>query len=184
VGADLTRRVVLAGAAALPLVAVSGCDIRVVTAPPKPAPAVAGLHDAIAAEELLISRYQTAMSHLSAAGAGSGGSGALTGVLATLLAEHRAHLGQLQPRLIVAPGSAAAKAFASGSAAAGAAATGQVPTAPAAVIAFLAAAERDASAALLHRLRGAPSSLAQLYASIAASEATHVPVLRAAGRTA
>jgi hypothetical protein len=188
VGADLTRRVVLAGAAALPLVAASGCGIRVVTAPPKPAPAVAGLHDAIAAEELLIGRYQTAMSHLSAAGAGSGGSGALTGVLATLLAEHRAHLGQLQPRLIVAPGSAAAKAFASasasGSAAAGAAATGQVPTAPAAVIAFLAAAERDASAALLHRLRGVPSSLAQLYASIAASEATHVPVLRAAGRTA
>jgi hypothetical protein len=197
VGADLTRRVVLASAAALPLVAVSGCGIRVVNAPPKPAPAVTGLHSAIAAEELLISRYQAALSHL-AAGASSRRSRALTAVLTALLAEHRAHLGQLQPRLIVPPGSAAARAFASesasapasasgsasGSASAGAARNDQVPTAPAAMIAFLATAERDASAVLLRRLRGAPSSLAQLYASIAASEATHVPVLRAAGRTA
>jgi hypothetical protein len=178
------------------LLAVSGCGIRVVAAPPKPAPAVTGLHDAIAAEELLISRYQAALSHLEAggadsagsgsAGSGAGGSGALTAVLTALLAEHRAHLGQLKPRLIVPPGSAAAKALASAPASAspGPAGDGQVPTAPAAVIAFLAAAERDASAALLRRLRGAPSSLAQLYASIAASEATHVPVLRAAGRTA
>ena len=189
-GADLTRRVVLAGAAALPLIAVSGCGIRVVAAPPKPAPAVTGLHEAIAAEELLIDRYQTAMTHLGGSGSSSGGAGAITAVLTVLLAEHREHLGQLQPRLIVPPGSAAAKAFASasasasGSASAGRAGDAQVPTAPAAVIAFLAAAERDASAVLLQRLRGAPSSLAQLYASIAASEATHVPVLRAAGRTA
>ena len=33
---------------------------------------------------------------------------------------------------------------------------------------------------MLDRLRGAPGSLAQLYASISASEATHVPVLDAA----
>jgi hypothetical protein len=52
-----------------------------------------------------------------------------------------------------------------------------VPTAPAAAVAFLRAAEQAAAASMLDRLRGAPASLAQLFASISASEATHVPVL-------
>jgi hypothetical protein len=47
-------------------------------------------------------------------------------------------------------------------------------------VAFLRTAEQDAATTMLERLRGASSSLAQLFASIGASEATHVPVLDAA----
>jgi hypothetical protein len=177
--ADLARRAVLAAGAALPLVAVTGCGIRVLSAPPKQGPAIAGLRSAIAAEQLLISKYQAVLGDL-----GGASSGALSALLTGLLAEHRAHLDQLRRRLVVPAGSAAASASPGESASAAPAGAGQVPTGSAAAIAFLAAAERGASAALLRRLPSAPSSLAQLYASIAASEATHVPVLRAAERTA
>jgi len=50
----------------------------------------------------------------------------------------------------------------------------------AAALAQLRAAEQGAVATLMGRLNGAPASLAQLYASIAASEATHATVLTAA----
>jgi hypothetical protein len=182
---------------ALPLVAAAGCrGVGVLGAPPPPGPDVTTLRSAIAAEQLMIARYQAVLRTVASAGAG--GAPALTAVLSPLLAEHRAHLAQLRSRLIVPPGGAAAAA-ASASAAAGrpaSAAAGRpaspaapsqparVPTAPAAALAFLAAAERNAAAAVALRLRAAPGSLAQLYASIAASEATHVPVLQAAGRTA
>jgi hypothetical protein len=52
-----------------------------------------------------------------------------------------------------------------------------VPAAPAAAVAFLRAAEQATAAAMLGRLPGASASLAQLFASISASEATHVPAL-------
>jgi hypothetical protein len=183
VAADVTRRVILAATAALPLVAVSGCrGVQVAVAPPKPGPAVTGLRSAIAAEQLLIARYLAALRVL-----GSAGSGGAAGVLTALLAQHRAHLAQLRSRLIVPPDSAAASASPPAAGSAPAQPAGNVPTTPAAAIAFLAVAERDASAVLLQRLQpvpDAPASLAQLYASIAASEATHVPVLQAAERTA
>src|SRR5258706_210235 len=59
-----------------------------------------------------------------------------------------------------------------------------VPTAPAAAVAFLRGAEHAAASAMLDRLRGASASLAQLFASISASEATHVPALDDAVRDA
>ncbi len=49
----------------------------------------------------------------------------------------------------------------------------------AAALAQLRAAEQAAVTTLMSRLNGASPSLAQLYASIAASEATHVSVLGA-----
>jgi hypothetical protein len=52
------------------------------------------------------------------------------------------------------------------------------------VLAALRAAERHASARLLDQLAAAPPSLAQLLASISASEATHAAILSAAGRSA
>ncbi len=58
-----------------------------------------------------------------------------------------------------------------------------VPAEPAEAIAFLRAAEQDASNALLERLGVAPASLAQLLASISASEATHAAILAAGGNT-
>ena len=106
---------------------------------------------------------------------GRGGPAAsLTAALEPLLAEHRAHLAQLRSRLIIpAGGSASASPSPSGRPAG----AQPVPTAPAAAVAFLKNAEQAAATALLARLVTAPSSLAQLFASISASEATHVPVL-------
>ena len=58
-----TRRVVLAAAATLPLAAASGCGgVNVLAAPPRPAPDVALLRSAIAAEQLLIARYVNVLS--------------------------------------------------------------------------------------------------------------------------
>jgi hypothetical protein len=184
VAAGLTRRAVIAAVAALPLVAVSGCGAADVLArPPSPAPGVGLLRAAIAAEQLMITRYVAVLrdlgNHGAGAGAGTAGSGSptvLTAALEPLLGEHRAHLAQLRSRLIVPAGSA------SPSPSRRAAGMPAVPTAPAAAVAFLRAAEQAAAAAMLDRLRGAPASLAQLFASISASEATHVPVLDSAVR--
>jgi hypothetical protein len=57
-----------------------------------------------------------------------------------------------------------------------------VPAEPAAAVAFLRAAEQHASDALLSQLGLAPASLAQLLASISASEATHAAFLQSPGK--
>jgi len=172
VAAHPTRRVVLAAAAMLPLAAVSGCDgVDVLDAPPSPAPDVTVLREAIAAEQLLITWY-TAVLH--DAGDAGGSPTALTAVLMPLLAEHHAHVAQLRSRLVVPAGSAASPSPTRR------AATPAGPGVGSAGVAFLRDAEQAAAAAMLDRLRNAPGSLAQLYASISASEATHVPVLDAA----
>ena len=175
--ADPTRRVVLAAAALLPLAAVSGCgSVNVLAAPPSESPAVGLLRSAIAAEQAMIAHYGGVLH-----GAHGGGNPAgvdLAAELEPLLAEHRAHLAQLQSRLIIPAGSSAS-ASPSPSPSGRAAAAQPVPTAPAAAVAFLKNAEQAGATALLARLVTAPSSLAQLFASISASEATHVPVLDA-----
>jgi hypothetical protein len=166
-----TRRVVLAAAAAVSVAAVSGCDgVKVLGAPPSPAPDVTALRDAIAAEQLMITRYAAVLRDAGSSSAG------LTAALEPLLAEHRAHLTQLQSRLIEPAGGPAGSPSPSGRPASPSA----PPTAPAAGVAFLRTAEQTAAAAMLDRLHSAPASLAQLYASISASEVTHVPVLDAA----
>jgi hypothetical protein len=177
VAAHPTRRVMLAAAAMLPLAAVSGCDgVDVLSAPPSRAPDVTTLQEAIAAEQLLITWYTAVLRDAGTAGAtaAGGSSTALTAVLEPLLTEHRAHLAQLRSRLVVPAGSAASP---SPSRRAPAPAG---PGAGSAGVAFLGAAEQAAATAMLDRLRSAPGSLAQLFASISASEATHVPVLDAA----
>jgi hypothetical protein len=182
VAAHTTRRVMLAAAAMLPLAAASGCDgVDVLAAPPSPAPDVTVLREAIAAEQLLISRYTVVLRDArNADGTPAGASpDALTTVLEPLLAEHRAHLAQLRSRLLVPAGSAASPPRSRRAAAAPA-----VPGAGSAGVAFLRAAEQAAATAMLDRLRSAPGSLAQLFASISASEATHVPVLDAAAAEA
>jgi hypothetical protein len=166
VAAQPTRRVVLAAAAALPLAAVAGCDgVRVVGAPPPPAPDVTALRGAIAAEQLMIDRYTAVLRNAG---------GTVATALRPLLDEHRAHLAQLRSRLVIPAGSRydlpASPAHPSAA----------VPAGESAGIAFLRSAEQDAAAAMLGRLRHAPASLAQLFASISASEATHVPALDAA----
>lgn len=180
--ANPTRRVVLAAAAALPLVGVSGCEgVRVLGTPPSPAPDVTMLREAIAAEQLLITQYTAVLRDVGGAGgiAAGGSPAALATALKTLLAEHRAHLAQLRSRLVIPAGS-----LDSSPSPAGRATPPTVPAAPSAGVAFLRAAEQAATAAMLDRLRAAPASLAQLFASISASEATHVPVLEAAAAQA
>ncbi len=161
-----TRRVVLVAAATLPCAAAaSGCGVKVVGAPPRLAPDVIALREAIAAEQLMVDRYTAVLRDADAA---------LARVLQPLLDEHRAHLAQLRSRLIVPAGShyqLPASPPRSSPA---------VPAGTGADIAFLRSAEQAATAAMLDRLRHVPASLAQLFASISASEATHVPALDAA----
>jgi hypothetical protein len=167
-----TRRVVLAAAAMLPLAAVSGCDgADVLEAPPSPAPDVAMLREAIAAEQLMITRYTTVLRE---AGGAGGGSASLAAALEPLLAEHREHLAQLRSRLVIPAGSTA-----SPTPRGRAPAVAPVPATAGAGVSFLKAAEQAAATAMVARLRSASPSLAQLLASIGASEATHVPALDA-----
>jgi hypothetical protein len=172
--AGRTRRAVLAAAAGLPLLAVSGCKgVGALATPPRPAPDVAVLRSAIAAEEVMIARYDAVMTR----------SASLAARLRPLRAEHRLHLAQLRSRLIVPPASAAAA-----SPSPSPSPTGQPPAGPggvaagsAAAISYLQAAEHAAAVTLLRQLAAVSPSLAQLMASVAASEATHVTALAAAG---
>lgn len=165
--AGRTRRAVLAAAAGLPLLAVSGCKgVGALAAPPRPAPDVAVLRSAIAAEEVMIARYDAVMTR----------SASLAARLRPLRGEHRLHLAQLRSRLIVPPASAAAA-----SPSPSPAGPGSVPAGSAAAISYLQAAEHAAAVTLLRQLAAVSPSLAQLMASVAASEATHVTALAAAG---
>jgi hypothetical protein len=161
--------VLAATVASLPLLAVTGCQgVGALAAPPRAAPDVAVLRAVIAAEELMIARYDTVITRSASLAAG----------LRPLRAEHRLHLAELRSRLIVPPGSQAAAAARPAHSRPAAAKPGN---GPAAAISFLQGAERAAAANLLRHLAAVSPSLAQLMASIAASEATHVAALAAAG---
>jgi hypothetical protein len=172
------RRALLASAAALPLLfATAGCRSSDAFTGPDPLAGrpplghdVLTLQAVIAAEEGLVDLYRTAIV------GDRGHSGATRPrTLRPLLAQHEQHLAQLRARLIVPPGMSAPgrpAASATGSPAS------PVSPAPARVsTARLRAAERASAAALVQRLATAPPALAQLLASIAASDATHVSVL-------
>ena len=162
-----------ASAAALPaLLATAGCRSSDVFAGPDPLAGRPSLsHDVItlqaviAAEQAMIKLYQAAVDGNLRAILPSTGR---VEVLEGLLAQHRQHLGQLQARLVMPPGSPSGSPSASPS-------PGAVP-APV-TIARLRAAERASAADLLRRLVTVQPALAQLLASIAASDATHVAAL-------
>ena len=166
------RRTLLASAATLPLLlATAGCrSSDAFTGPdplagrPRPAPDVVTLAAVIAAEENLIGLYRTALARDSAATVPARD-------LLALLAQHEQHLTRLRARLIQPPGTATAAASSRPSAKASAAAPERV------TIARLRAAERASAAGLVQRLATVEPALAQLFASIAASDATHVTAL-------
>jgi hypothetical protein len=158
-----------ASAAALPaLLATAGCRSSDVFAGPDPLagrPAlshdVITLQAVIAAEQSMVTLYQAAAdANLQATDR--------VLILEGLLAQHRQHLGQLQARLVLPPGSPSVSPPASPSSGA---VSGRV------TIARLRAAERASTADLLRRLVTVQPALAQLFASIAASDATHVAAL-------
>ena len=160
-----------ASAAALPaLLAIAGCRSSDAFAGPDPlagrpalSPDVITLQEVIKAERAMIALYQAAM---------NGEPASQVRVLEGLLAQHRQHLAQLQARLVLPSASPAPSASASRSAAAPRRTT----------IAQLRTAERASATDLVRRLVSVPPALAQLFASIAASDATHVAALAGYGQ--
>lgn len=151
----------LASAAAVPvLVGAAGCrssDMFTgpdpLAGPPSPPPDVITLRAVIAAEQTMIGLYRAAI-----------GGGRARG-LEPLLAEHQQHLARLRARLIVPAGAPASP-------------SPSASQAPRRVtIARLRAAERGSAAGLVQRLGAVEPALAQLFASIAASDATHAAAL-------
>jgi hypothetical protein len=154
------RQLLAASTTTLPLfLTLSACAGPDPLAGPPPLSAdVRALLRAVSAEQNLISLYKRTMAAYSA----------LVPALSLVLAEHQAHLAQLRARIIEPPGKSVPSKVTSKPA---------IPGTPAAALAQLRIAEQAASTAQLRRLASASPSLAQLYASIAASEATHVTVL-------
>jgi hypothetical protein len=158
------RRVLAASAAALPaLLATAGCRSSDVFAGPDPlagrpalSPDVITLQEVITAERAMIALYQTAVTTRPAR------------TLEGMLAQHRQHLAQLQARLVLPAGWGSASPSPSPS---------RSPASARVTIAQLRAAERASATDLVRRLVSVPPALAQLFASIAASDATHVVAL-------
>ena len=158
----------LASAAALPLLlGAAGCRSSDVFTGPDPLAGrpplghdVLTLQAVIAAEENMIDLYQLALS------GDPGTTRART--LRSLLAQHQQHLVQLKARLIVPPGASPSPSPSSAS---------PSPRASTVSITRLREAERASAADLVRRLATAPPALAQLLASIAASDATHATAL-------
>ena len=144
----------------LPLfLALSGCKgPAVLSGPPPVAPQTQTLLHAVTAELNLIWIYNKTMAEYSALGP----------TLAPLLAEHEAHLARLRARVIEPPGKKTPSA---------ATARPKLAATPSGALSQLKQAEQAAVTVQLGRLAGASPSLAQLYASIATSEATHVTTL-------
>jgi hypothetical protein len=167
------RRVLAASAAALPaLLATAGCRSSDAFAGPDPlagrpalSPDVITLQEVITAERAMIALYQAAVN------GGTRPARALEG----LLAQHRQHLSRLQARLVLPSGSGSASPSSSSSPSSSPA-PGRVTTAQ------LRAAERASATDLVRRLVSVPPALAQLFASIAASDATHVVALAGYGQ--
>jgi hypothetical protein len=152
---------------------------------PSPGHDVVVLRAAISAEEALISLYVTAT--------GAGAARAGPALLESLLAQHRQHLARLRAALVLPPGTVTASPGAAASA--GASASAGATASPGATasagggaggqgadrgtVARLRAAERASAAAGLRRLATVEPALAQLLASIAACDATHVAALAA-----
>ncbi len=163
------RRILLASAAALPLLlATAGCRSSDLFAGPEPLAGrpplghdVLTLQAVIAAEEDLIGLYRTAL---------RGVPDRTAQTLQPLLAQHEQHLTRLRARLIVPPGTPT-------TASPGAVSPGSSPRAGTVSTTRLRAAERASAASLVQRLAGVSPALAQLFASIAASDASHVTVL-------
>jgi len=170
VAADPTRRRVLA-ASALMLTAAgtAGCASGQAwpwARPPVPAPDVGLIRSVIAAEDAMVSRYTTVLSARPA----------LAAIVSPLLRQHQQHVAQLRERLVVPAGARPSPTMTAR------ARQAPVPAGRTAVLAYLRRAESDQAAFLVRALAVvATPSLAQLMASISASEAAHAALLRSAG---
>jgi Ferritin-like domain len=164
------RSLLVASGAVLPLLLGACKGVQALGTPPPPPRDIRVLRSAITAEELMVATYAAAITRLPAS-AETGGT-SLQAAVHAVQAEHSAHLGQLRSRLIEPAGEPTPSARRPPALAAGGS--------PSSVISALEQAEQAASDRLLGELSGLPPALAQLFASIAASEATHVPLLQQA----
>jgi hypothetical protein len=159
----LSRRQLLAASpTTLPLfLALSGCKgPAVLGAPPVMSAQTQALLHAVTAEQNLIWIYNRAIAAYPALGP----------ALTRLRAEHEAHLAQLRGRVVEPAGKQVPDTVTSKPA---------LGASPSAVLGQLRNAEQAAVTTMMGKLDGASPSLAQLYASIGACEATHVSVLAA-----
>ncbi len=166
--AESTRRAMLAAtlAGVTGSLSLAGCKGITALGPvPAIGPAVVTLEHAIESEEALVAMYRTAAHSIARVSTAAA-------VITAISAEHQAHLAQLRARLIVPPGHARIRLRAKP------ARPPSLPADPRQLLATLAAAERAAAARLTGQLLDAPAPLAQLLASISASEAAHVVFLR------
>ncbi len=156
------RQLLLASPTTLPLfLALSACKgPAVLSAPPTVSPRTHMLLHAVTVEQNLIWIYNKAMATYSG----------LAPALTPLRAEHEQHLAQLRARVIEPQGRQVPDTVTAKPA---------LGATQAAALVQLRATEQAAVKTLMSRLAGASPSLAQLYASIAASETTHVSVLSA-----
>ena len=168
--ADPTRRRVLAASAValLATAGTAGCAPGQAwpwARPPVPAPDVGVLRTVIAAEDAMVSRYIAVLSARPA----------LAATVSPLLRQHRQHLAQLRERLVVPAGAPPAPTMPPARASRRSRRGGRGPGLP--------APRRDDQAAFLVRTLAtvATPSLAQLMASIGASEAAHAALLGSAG---
>ena len=149
--------------ASVPLVLLTaGCRSSDLFAGPDPLggrPPLA--HDTVVLQAVIAAELDLITSYKSAISAGS------NPLLPALLAQHQQHLVQLKSRLIVPAGA---------SPAADASPSPLLSSSPPSVAA-LRDAERTSAASLTGQLVSVGPSLAQLFASIAASDATHADVL-------
>ena len=163
---DLRRRSVLAAAAAGLLLVAVGEGVGGLSTPPTPAPDVVVLRGAIRTEQALIARYRMAM-----AGVARPGRDARPAARPAPRAPGQAHVHAhraVQPRCHPAGLPLGLGA-------------GRPGPPPAATLAALEADETAAASSLAGPLTLAPPALAQLLASIAASEASHALLLRMHG---
>jgi hypothetical protein len=167
--ASPSRRAVLAASAAAVPLLVTGCKgVQALGSPPSAPRDVRVLRAAISAEQLMVARYQAALTVAAS-------DLAARSTFAAVLSEHREHLDQLTSRLIEPTVSSSASPGVSSRPV-------SLSTGLPATARLLESSELAASDRLLAGLPAVPPSLAQLFASIAASEATHVPLLRSLRR--
>ncbi len=161
----------LAGLAGL--TGLTGCKGITALGPvPGIAPDVVTLEHAIEAEEAMVATYRAALATLAGLDGNGGGNGRrLAAVIAAVHSDHQAHLTQLRARLILPPRLARIRLRP-------AKPVPQLPADRHGLVEMLAAAERAAAARLTSELIDAPPALAQLMASISASEAGHMVSLR------
>lgn len=163
---QLTRRALLGGSLALTLTACTPAGKR-------PGPDVVLVGRAVADEQDLLAYSQAVLRHHPGVGAR----------VDPIVSDHRAHLGALRAQVSPTPAdlptsvSPPTTPTSAGPGPARSPGPPRVPAGEAEAVAGLAERERSAAAARVEDLSGAPPFLAQLLASIGASEAAHAGLL-------